>query len=119
VSRGWARFWGIGIYAFVRTYPRGSATYKILFGLGTLQLAVNGAFLAIGGYSITRWLMNRASFDFDLGVIAIVLVASVVQAFMEYGENARYLAPVAPLMTYVVVTFAWRALRMRSDASIQ
>ena len=119
VSRGWARFWGIGIYAFVRTYPRRSSMYWLLFGLGSLQLAINAAFLAIGGYSITRWLMNRASFDFDLGVIAIVLVASVVQAFMEYGENARYLAPVAPLMTYVVVTFAWRALRMRSDASIQ
>jgi hypothetical protein len=112
VARGWARFWGHGIYDFVRDYTQAGGNrfvYLILLGLGSLQLLINAAFLAIGGYSIMRWLTRRASFDFDLGVIAIVLAASMVQAFMEYGENVRYLAPVAPLTIYVVVTFIWRA----------
>ena len=44
-----------------------------------------------------------------LGVIAIVLTGSIVQSFMEYGENVRYLAPLVPLTIYVVVAFVWRA----------
>ena len=113
VSRAWARFWGIGFYDFVRAYKTmvgGGFAYDALVALGSLQLAINAMFLAIAAYSIIRWLTGREGFGFDLGIIAIVLMGSVVQAFMEYGESVRYLAPLVPLTIYVAVTFAWRAL---------
>jgi hypothetical protein len=76
-------------------------------------------FLVIAAYSIARWSMGRDPFDFDLGVIAIVLAGSVVQAFLEYGENVRYLAPLVPLTIYVVVTFVWRALESRGGIPLK
>jgi hypothetical protein len=120
VARAWARFWGIGFYEFVGAYKEaagGPFAYGLLLAMGTWQLAINAAFLAIAGFSLTRWLRRRASFDFDLGVIAIVLAGSVVQALMEYGENVRYLAPLAPLTIYVVVTFAWWAVKSAGSKS--
>ena len=120
VARAWARFWGIGFYEFVGAYKEaagGPFAYALLLAMGSWQLGINAAFLAIAGFCLTRWLRSRASFDFDLGVIAIVLTGSIVQALMEYGENVRYLAPLAPLTIYVVVTFAWRALESRRGSS--
>ena len=59
--------------------------------------------------------MGYISFDFDLAVIAIVLMGSVVQAFLEYGENVRYLVPLVPLTIYTVATFAWRMLQSSGE----
>jgi len=118
VSEAWARFWGGGFYDFIRSYKvavGGGLAYAVLLGLGTLQLAINAAFLMIAVYSLARWWTGRRDFDFDLGVVAIVLTASVVQALLEYGENVRYLAPLVPLTIYIVVVFVWRALESRSS----
>jgi hypothetical protein len=115
VARSWIRFWGFGIYRYIGFFKdsAGSTVYALLIVFGSLQLGINVMFLVIAAYSITRWMRGQASFDFDLGVIAIVLAASVVQAFMEYGENIRYLAPLVPLTIYSVVTFTWRAIASR------
>jgi hypothetical protein len=64
-------------------------------------------------------MMGRANFDFDLAVIAIVLVGSIVQAFLEYGENVRYLVPVVPLTIYTVAKFGWRGMQSRHIASVR
>ena len=85
--------------------------YALLIVLGSFQLGINVAFLMIAAYSLARWIMGRASFDFDLGVIAVVLTGSVAQAFFEYGENVRYLAPLVPLTIYTVVIFACQLRR--------
>jgi hypothetical protein len=117
VSRAWVRFWGVGFYRFIGFYQDAmgsSYMYALLLVLGSLQLGINVAFLMIAAYSIARWWMGRAGVDFDLGVIAIVLTASVVQAFMEYSENVRYFVPLVPLAIYVVVTFIWRTMKSRS-----
>ena len=79
--------------------------YPVLIVLGSLQLGINLMFLIIAAYSISRWMTGRASFDFDLAMIGIVLVGSIVQAFLEYGENVRYLVPLVPLTIYTVVVF--------------
>jgi len=115
VARAWVRFWGFGFYHYIGFFKdsTGSMIYALLLVLGSLQLGINVTFLIIAPYSIARWLMGRASFDFELGVIAIVLAGSVVQAFLEYGENVRYLAPLVPLTIYTVVTFVWHAMQLR------
>jgi hypothetical protein len=121
VAKSWVRFWGSDFYRFIGFFKASTSgmVYALLVALGSLQLAINLAFLGIATHSITRWLMGRISFDFDLSVIAIVLAGSVVQAFLEYGENVRYLAPLVPLTIYTVVAFALRAVESRSGAGIR
>jgi len=108
VVRAWLRFWGFGFFDFVTAYrdSAGRLGYAMVVLLGTFQLAINVAFLIIAAVLLARWIRARISFDFDLAMIMIVLTGSIVQAFMEYGENVRYLAPLAPLIAYVVARFA-------------
>ena len=121
VAKSWVRFWGSDFYRFIGFFKdsTSSGVYALLMVFGSLQLGMNLMFLGIAAYSITRSLMGRISFDFDLGVIAIVLAGSVVQAFLEYGENVRYLAPLVPLTIYTVVAFALRAVESRGGAGIR
>jgi 4-amino-4-deoxy-L-arabinose transferase-like glycosyltransferase len=117
VAQAWMRFWGADFYHFVGFYQHemgSSAAYAAVLILGTVQLVINVMFLIIAAYSIAQRWIGRISFNFDLGVIAIVLTGSIVQAFLEYGENVRYLAPLVPLTIYIVVTFVRRALDSRS-----
>ncbi len=112
VAKSWCRFWGFEFYDFIGFFRASTSSfvYALLMIFGSLQLGVNITFLGISGYSIWRWIRRRARFDFELAVIAIVLAGSVVQAFLEYGENVRYLAPLVPLTIYTVVAFFWRRL---------
>lgn len=121
VARAWVRFWGFGFYDFIGAFKdsTGSVLYPVLIVLGSLQLGINSMFLIIAAYSLSRWMMGRANFDFDLAVIAIVLVGSIVQAFLEYGENVRYLVPVVPLTIYTVAKFGWRGMQSRHIASVR
>ncbi len=113
VAKSWARFWGFEFYDFIGFFRASTSgfVYALLVVGGSLQLCINVAFLGMSGYSIWHWIRPRACFDFELAVIAIVLTGSVVQAFLEYGENVRYLAPLVPLTIYTAVTFAWRSGR--------
>ena len=115
VSQSWARFWGSGLYRYLGSFKKHltESFYDLLFAAASYQLAINLAFLSIAAYSIASWLLGRVKFDFELDVIAIVLAGSLLQAFMEYGENVRYLAPLVPLTIYTVVTFTWRASDLR------
>jgi hypothetical protein len=108
VSRAWMRFWGFNFYSFIGFFRDSTSpfVYALLVVFGSLQLGINVAFLIIAAYSLARWIMGRASFGFDLGVIVIVLTGSVAQAFFEYGENVRYLAPLVPLTIYTVAISA-------------
>jgi hypothetical protein len=107
VGRAWMRFWGFDFFHFIGFFRDSTSpfVYALLVILGTLQLGINVAFLGIAAYTLARWMMRGESFNFDLSVIAIVLAGSVVQAFLEYGENVRYLAPLVPLTIYTVAIF--------------
>ncbi|HLX38017.1 MAG TPA: hypothetical protein VKR29_09460 [Candidatus Binataceae bacterium] len=106
VARAWMRFWGFGFFDFVRAYKHaaGKVGYLLLLALGSFQLAINLAFLTIAALAIARWIRGRIAFDFDLAIIMTVLAGSIAQAFMEYGENVRYLAPLVPLVIYTVAS---------------
>jgi hypothetical protein len=113
VAQAWVRFWGFGFYDFIGFFRASTSgfVYALLVIGGSLQLCINVAFLGIAAYSVSRWMRRRGAFDFELGVIAIVLAGSVVQAFLEYGENVRYLAPLVPLTVYTVVAFGYQLSR--------
>jgi hypothetical protein len=118
VAKAWVRFWGFGFYDFIRAFKESSGSlYPVLIALGSLQLGINATFLIFAGYSIARWMMRRAAFDFDLAMIGIVLVGSIVQAFLEYGENVRYLVPLVPLTIYTVVVFLRGVIAGHATAS--
>jgi hypothetical protein len=115
VAQSWVRFWGSDFYRFIGFFRASTSgfVYPLLLVFGSLQLAINVAFLGIAAYSMGRWIRGRRAFDFELSLIAIVLAGSLVQAFLEYGENVRYLAPLVPLMIYTVLIFAWRTMQLR------
>jgi hypothetical protein len=45
--------------------------------------------------------------DFNLLFILIVLLASILQAFLEYGENSRYAIPFQPLIFLEVIIWLY------------
>jgi hypothetical protein len=73
---------------------------------------VHVLFLLIGLYQAYRVISRRgiSITPFGLMVIIIVMCASVVQALMEYGDNARYSIPFQPLIAYTVISAIWSAL---------
>jgi hypothetical protein len=119
VTKSWVRFWGFEFYEFIGFFQASTSgfVYALLVIFGSLQLGVNVAFLGIAADSMWRWMRRRTRFDFELGVIAIVLAGSLEQAFLEYGENVRYLAPLVSLTIYTVVIRVWRSMRLRGVGS--
>jgi hypothetical protein len=118
VGRAWMRFWGFDFYDFIGFFRDSTSpfVYVLLVAMGSLQLGINVAFLGVAGYSISGWVLHRDTFNFELGVIAIVLAGSVLQAFLEYGENVRYLAPLVPLTIYTVVAFVGQRCGRKAGA---
>jgi hypothetical protein len=119
VTKSWVRFWGFEFYEFIGFFHASTSSfvYALLVIFGSLQLGINVAFLGIAADSMWRWMRRRTRFDFELGVIAIVLAGSLEQAFLEYGENVRYLAPLVSLTIYTVVIRVWRSMRLRGVGS--
>lgn len=115
VARAWGRCWGFGIHGLLGNYRDlvRPSVYLAMSALGWLQVVIDAMFLLIASSSIWRWLRGHMAFDFDLVVIAIVLMGSMAQAFMEYGENVRYLAPLVPLAIYATISIMWRWLLTR------
>jgi len=113
VARSWLRFWGIGVHGYLGFFkdPHGSRIfYALVFGMSSLQWGITLTFLLIAAYSIVRW-RRRTSFNYELELIAIVLMGSVAEALLENGDNQRYFVPLIPLTIYVVATFLWRAMK--------
>jgi hypothetical protein len=79
-----------------------------------LFVALHLLFLSTMGLMILGWgrwgrKLHRTAFVTTLAG-SVVLIASVVQALMERGDNARYGAPVQPLVALVVLVMAWDLL---------
>ncbi|MGH2570781.1 MAG: hypothetical protein ACRDGR_06125, partial [bacterium] len=54
---------------------------------------------------------RRSAAEVPLFVLALIGSASLVQALVELGENARYAIPFQPLIIFVVVGLIWDAAR--------
>ena len=113
VTRSWLRFWGIGAYGYLGYFkePHGRRIfYALVLGMIFLQWGITLTFLLIAAYSIVRW-RQRTSFNYELELIAIVLLGSIPEALLINDDNERFFVPLIPLTIYVVVTFLWRAMK--------
>jgi len=54
---------------------------------------------------------QRQAAELPLFLLAVIGSASVLQALVEFGANARYAIPFQPLMIAVVVLCGWQAVR--------
>ncbi len=119
VARGWMRFWRPPRYGQARSPgPALESAYRALWPVESVALrGVNLMFLLSACLLIADLFLRRSMPAFDLCAAAIVLVASVLQGMMDFGENARYSVPTAPLVLYVVVVTAWRILTVAPRAA--
>lgn len=58
VAQSWVRFWGFEFYDFIGFFRASTSSfvYALLMVFGSLQLAINVAFLGVTAYSIWRWM---------------------------------------------------------------
>ncbi|MEW6130588.1 MAG: hypothetical protein AB1757_26370 [Acidobacteriota bacterium] len=51
-------------------------------------------------------------------IITIIWIASISQALMDYGENARYSIAFQPLITYAVLLFAFFDMKQLKETRL-
>ncbi len=120
VVRGWLNFWRVPLIWYPELV-RGPAYQVLSFvwvpikigwvGLGALFL------VACGGLGLRRFRAWTRSQAFVLISFSLVVLAtSVVQAFLELGENSRYAIPVQPLIAVVVFAVCSRLVPGKEHA---
>src|SRR5579875_331244 len=118
VSRAWIRFWVPGAYYDVLL---NHGQQGLMVRLWRLQkpffFGINILFLLLSGSCLVRWVRRRPNAGLVRYLVALVLVASLVQAAMELGENSRYSVPTYPVVLYVVSIWAWDLRRRYSAAA--
>jgi hypothetical protein len=84
-----------------------------------LLVAANALFLGGGLFALYRLIRRRSSPvpAFTLLVMAVVIVESILQAAVEYGENGRYAIPFQPLVIYTIVAWIMLIRKPSSRAS--
>jgi hypothetical protein len=123
VCRAWAGFWGLwsplwgySIAERVHAAWLGSvlrAGERVTDAFGVIGSVL---FLLCGGYLIFDTLAGsppQHERDLRLLSVAVVGLASVVQALLELGENWRYSLPFQPLVWYVVAVGVWEWVQAR------
>lgn len=108
---GWMQFWGELSPGEAAWPPGGKVRLgDFLTPIGDFLFGVlKAAFLALALFSLPCALFHRKAFTrIEYLIFAIVLWASVFAAFTEYGQNRRFCVPFYMLMTYTVMTRAWR-----------
>ena len=114
VFAAWLKFWERPIYWVPdKIHPPG---VKLLLGVGWwLQDKLYfGLYLLFGLIVLSRLYgllrHRRPDPPFNLFLIALILISSLVQAMLEFGENGRYAIPFVPLIVYVVLASGWVSL---------
>ncbi|MBT0608846.1 hypothetical protein [Aequorivita echinoideorum] len=110
VSTSWADFWGTSILWNYNSFKIFEAR-KILLVLWKyitfpVIIILKILFLLICGYHIfIRIMKRRWLFNFELFCVLLILGASIGQALVTFGSNARFSMPFFPLMVIVVLQF--------------
>lgn len=112
VVQSWIGFWKVPVYWDLDLiHPHG--LMPVLRNVWSVEramlLAVNFVFLVMGAAGTVRWGMRKLEGiePVLLGGWMIVLVGSLSQALVEYGENPRYGAPFESLMVWTVILGVW------------
>jgi 4-amino-4-deoxy-L-arabinose transferase-like glycosyltransferase len=114
VARSWLLFWSASKSNSAAAHIQQSWLAGGIAMLLPLEkypiILMNLCFFGIALSLAVRAVMRRGyrNWGFDATIVAIVLCGSVVQALMEYGENARYAIPFQPMILLVAVVTTWR-----------
>jgi hypothetical protein len=116
VAHAWVLFWSVPptnpatshlenptVAGIIRVLLWGEKYPLLALNILFLGASIVMAFRRITGRSVGEW-------KFDGLLVAIVLGGSIVQALMEFGENARYAVPFQPLILLSVVLILWHFL---------
>jgi 4-amino-4-deoxy-L-arabinose transferase-like glycosyltransferase len=112
VVQSWLGFWKVPIYwdlNLVRPEALVDWLRNAWKAERALLLGTNFLFLLMGGLWLVQWLRRRLGGP-ERTLLAgwgVVLIASLTQALVEYGENPRYGAPFESLMAWTVIVGAW------------
>jgi hypothetical protein len=77
-------------------------------------MVLNLIFLLLVASMMMRLLMRVLPFGFDQAAIAVVIIASLVQAMVEFGDG-RFAVPTFPLVIYTVIVGLWSVSPIRSN----
>jgi hypothetical protein len=114
VAEAWVSFWPVPFYALHDkfTVPAAARAVDAIWPLERiLLLAAN--FLAIAAScwvlagAVIRRLKGTIGLSAPLVLSSVIMAASVLQALVEYGENARYAIPTQSLAVALVLLAAW------------
>ena len=119
VALGWVGFWKVPNYWRLNlVHP--TSLVPLLEKVWQVEraglLGLNGVFLGMGGVWMIRW-VRRSLYGLEATLLAtwmVVIVGSVAQALVQYGENPRYGVPFEPLMVWTVVMGLWSVARHSS-----
>ena len=123
VIEGWISFWKAPVYwrpeavqsLFAGVFLSGMA----VVGRG-ISLLANFLFLAFSALVVVsaKW---RRRLRFDLSSIAVggmIWMISILQTFLDHGDNPRFLVPLQVLVIYLVVRSLWFWSRGRVELEV-
>lgn len=129
VAESWASFWAAPMYMRADQFTvRGAA--KVVQAIWPVErmfiLIMNFLAIAASGWVLFRAALQRlrgvTGVPIPLIVACVIMGASVLQALVEFGENARYGIPTQSLALTLVLLTAWDlrgALRQRGRPAVQ
>jgi 4-amino-4-deoxy-L-arabinose transferase-like glycosyltransferase len=111
VFKAWNDFWKPVFwytdYGLIRSvFLRKTITTLVIFE-ESLFTHLNSIFLLVSVWTIVNTLLKPKKLDFNLLFISIILIASIMQAFLEFGENSRYAIPFLPLLLLEATTWLY------------
>ena len=117
VGEGWLAFWKVPVHwTLISSSPSSLEALQraiVLLLRGVLFLA-NLAFIA--GSIALIWKKARRTLHMEAFIsmlVGTVWISSVLQAFLEYGDNPRYSIPVQALVLFVVFWWGYSILNRK------
>ena len=111
VFKGWNDFWKpvfwYADYGLIRSVSlRNIVSYLSIIEM-SLFSHLNSIFLLVALWTIVKAILKPRVFDFNILFILIVLMASISQALIEYGDGTRFAIPFLPLILFEVITWLY------------
>ncbi len=110
VAKSWVEFWGTGVMWNYDSFKIKEIKWVLagfwLFIMTPIIIILKILFLLICAFHFYKRIRNRKwLFTFEFFCVLLILGASLGQALVVYGGNARFSMPFFPLILIVVVQF--------------
>jgi 4-amino-4-deoxy-L-arabinose transferase-like glycosyltransferase len=109
--RGWDEFWRPVFWYTNYGLIRGVFLRNIITSLSIIEKSLffhlNSIFLLAAAWTIVKAIWKPRIFDFNLLFVLVVLLASIAQAIVEYGDGARFAIPFLPVILFEVITWLY------------